>query len=46
MVSGYTHNIIGFVAEELINRNVLEKPDDEKPLTNGVCCITGESVVV
>jgi len=33
------HNIIGYVAEELINRNVLETPDSEKPLTNGVFCI-------
>jgi hypothetical protein len=35
-ISCYVHNIIGFVAEELIERDVLEKPDDEKPLTNGV----------
>lgn len=45
-VSCYVHNIIGFVAEELINRGVLEKPDDEKPLTNGVFCIIGEYVNV
>ena len=41
-VSCYVHNIIGFIAEELINRNVLEKPDDEKPLTNGVFYILGK----
>jgi hypothetical protein len=35
-VDGYVSNIISYVAEELINRGVLEKPDDEKPLTNGV----------
>ena len=40
-VSYYVHNIIGFVAEELINRGVLEKPGDEKPLTNGVFSILG-----
>ena len=38
-VSCYVNNIIGFTAEELINRGVLEKPDDEKPLTNGVFSI-------
>ena len=41
-VSCYAHNIIGFVTEELINRGVLEKPDEEKPLINGVFCILGE----
>jgi len=41
-VSGYVQNIIGFIAEELINRNVLNKPDNEKPLTDGVFCILGE----
>jgi RNA polymerase sigma factor (sigma-70 family) len=45
-VSFYTHNIIGFVAEELINRGVLERPGGEKPLTNGVFCILGEYVNV
>ena len=41
-VSCYVHNIIGFIAEELIARDVLEKPDDEKPLTNGVFCVLGK----
>ena len=45
-VSCYVHNIIGFIAEELINRGVLEKPDNEKPLTNGVFCILGEYIHV
>ena len=45
-VSFYVQNIIGFVAEELINRNTLEKPNDEKPLTNGVFCVLGEYVNV
>ena len=42
----YIHNIIGFVAEELISRGVLEKPDEEKPSTNGVFCILGEHMNV
>ena len=45
-VSCYVHNIIGFIAEELINRGVLEKPDDEKPLTNGVFSIEGKYLSV
>ena len=45
-VSGYVNNIIGFVAEELINCGVLEKPDEEEPLTNGVFSIVGEYVSV
>ena len=45
-VSAYVHNIIGFVAEELIKRGVLETPGAEKPLTNGVFCILGEYVDV
>ena len=45
-VSCYVNNIIGFVAEELINRGVLEKPDDEIPLTNGVFCIKGPYIPV
>jgi RNA polymerase sigma factor (sigma-70 family) len=35
-VSIYVSSIIGYVTEELIKRGVLEKPDDKKPLTNGV----------
>ena len=46
-VSCYVLNIIGFVAEELINRGVLETPgEDEKPLVNGVFSIVGEYVDV
>ena len=37
-VKHYSYNIIGFVAEELIRRGALEKPDEDKPLTNGVFC--------
>jgi RNA polymerase sigma factor (sigma-70 family) len=43
-VSCYVHSIIGFVTEELISRGVLEKPDDEKPLTNGVFYISGKYI--
>ena len=45
-VSCYVHNIIGFVAEELINRDILEKPDEEKPLVNGVFSILGKYIGV
>ena len=45
-VCGYIHNIIGFVAEELINRGVLEKSNNEKPLSNGVFCILGDYIDV
>ena len=45
-VSCYTQNIIGFVADELISRGVLETPDAEKPLPNGVFCVLGEEVEV
>jgi hypothetical protein len=38
-VKYYSYNIIGFVAEELIKRGVLEIPCDGKPLINGVLCI-------
>jgi len=29
------------VLEELIRREVLEKPEEEKPLTNGIFCLDG-----
>ena len=45
-VCSYIHNIIGFVAEELISRGALEAPADEKPLTNGVFSILGEYINV
>lgn len=45
-VSCYVHKIIGFIAEELIHRGVLEKPDDVKPLTNGVFSILGKYLKV
>jgi hypothetical protein len=45
-VSCYTHTIIGYVTDELISRGILEKPDDEKPLTNGVFFIEGKYINV
>jgi hypothetical protein len=41
----YVSKIIGFVEDELINRNVLEKPDKEKLCIDGVFCVMGENVI-
>ncbi|MDL2287581.1 sigma-70 family RNA polymerase sigma factor [Eubacteriales bacterium OttesenSCG-928-G02] len=38
-VKYYSYNLIGFVIEELIERGVLEKPNGNKPLINGVLCV-------
>ncbi len=43
-VSGYLNQIIGYITDELISRGVLNKPDYEKPLTNGVFCVEGKSI--
>lgn len=43
-VSCFTHEIIGYVAEELIARGVLAKPDAEKPLTDGVFYVEGKYI--
>ena len=40
----YLYQIIGYVADELICRGVLCRPDHEKPLTNGVFCVEGKSI--
>ena len=45
-VSCYVHAMTGYVTEELIARGVLEKPDGEKPLTNGVFYVEGRAVAV
>jgi hypothetical protein len=45
-VSCFIHVIAGYVTEELIGRNVLQKPDEVKPLTNGVFYIDGKYVTV
>ncbi len=41
-VSCLTTEVIGYVAEELINRGVLEMPDPDRPMTNGVFSVLGE----
>ena len=43
-VSGYLHQIIGYVTDELIRRGILRKPDNEKPLTDGVFCVEGKYI--
>jgi RNA polymerase sigma factor (sigma-70 family) len=43
-VSCYVGQIALYVMEELINRNVLETLDQEKPSANGVFCVLGEYV--
>jgi len=43
-VCSYVHNIIGFVAETLISRGILEKPDAAKPLVNGVFYLHGNYI--
>ncbi len=43
-VSGYLHQIIGYVTDELIRRGILRKPDGEKPLTDGVFCVEGKYI--
>lgn len=43
-VSGYLHQIIGYVTDELIRRGILRKLDGEKPLTDGVFCVEGKYI--
>lgn len=43
-VSYYSHQVIGYVIDELIKRGTLHKPDAEKPLTDGVFCVEGLSL--
>lgn len=43
-VNCYLYQIIGYVTDELIRRGLLNKPDSEKPLTNGVFCVEGKSI--
>ena len=40
----YLYQIIGYVTDELIRRGVLDKPDSEKPLINGVFCVEGKGI--
>lgn len=44
-VSCFVNEIIGYVAEELINRNVLETPDEKTPMTNGIFYIPGKYMI-
>ena len=43
-VSCYLHQIIGYVTDELIRRGILRKPDNEKPLTDGVFSVEGKYI--
>lgn len=43
-VSCLVSDIIGNVAQELISRDVLIKPDEEKPLTDGVFYVEGDYI--
>ena len=43
-VSCYLHQIIGYVTDELIRRGILRKPDNEKPLTDGVFIVEGKYI--
>lgn len=43
-VSGYLFEIVGYVTDELIRRGVLKKPDQDKPLTDGVVYVAGRYI--
>ena len=43
-VNCYVHQIIGYVTDELIHRGILRKPDNEKPLTDGVFSVEGKYI--
>ena len=43
-VRGYVHQITGYVAEELIARGILRRPNPDKPLTDGVFCVEGQYI--
>lgn len=43
-VSGYLFQIVGYVVDELIRRGALRKPELDKPLTDGVFCVTGKYI--
>ena len=44
-VTGYLNQIIGYVADELIRRGTLRKPDLETPLTDGIFCVEGSNIL-
>ena len=41
-ISGYSEKISSFTAEELMKRGVINKPDGEKPMTDGVFYVKGD----
>ena len=41
-ISCHANGIIAYIIEELISRNIIEKPDEEKVLVNGVFCVEGK----
>lgn len=43
-ISIYLHQLIGYVTDELIRREVLRKPSPEKPLTDGVFLVEGSYI--
>ncbi len=43
-VSGYLHQIVGYVVDELIRRGTLRKPELDKPLTDGIFYVTGKYI--
>ncbi len=45
-ISCFAHEINGYVIEELIAKDVLEQPERDKPLTNGVFYVEGKPVRV
>lgn len=43
-ISCYLFEIVGYVTDELIRRGVLKKPDQDKPLTDGVVYVAGRYI--
>lgn len=43
-VSIYLFEIVGYVTDELIRRGILKKPDQDKPLTDGVVYVAGRYI--
>ena len=43
-VSIYANQLAGYVSDELIRRGVLKKPDEHRPLTDGVFYVEGEYI--
>ena len=43
-VSGYLHQIVGYVVDELIRCGMLRKPELDKPLTDGIFYVSGKYI--